>query len=653
MCGITGFINSRSHWTLEERVAIGKMMAGAIAHRGPDDEGVWVDREAGVVLAHRRLSIVDLSQAGHQPMMSVTGRFVIVFNGEIYNYNELRRELEEGGVIPSWRGHSDTETLLAACEAWGVEEAIKRANGMFAIAIWDCRKRELVLVRDRMGEKPLYYGWSDGVFLFASELKALEAYPGFTARLDERSVSAYLRFGYVPSPLSIYEGIRKLEQGEMATISAVQGPEGGRWHRYWHVPIPGLNRQIDAQSAVDQLHVILKEAVRSRMHADVPLGAFLSGGVDSSIVAALMQEAGEGRVRTYSIGFEDRQHNEAVHAAAVAKALGTHHEELYVTVQEALDVVPELPNVYDEPFADSSQIPTFLLSKLTRRHVTVALSGDAGDELFGGYVRYIQARRLQSLYDIVPLPIRRLMAAGLGGLAGPFWDRACALGPRQFAVALSADRLGKLAEVVKMRGYREMYGRLVSHWHDPVLPGPTLPEWRTPLDQDALTEQIDGPVSWMMYLDSIMYLPDEILVKIDRASMANSLETRVPFLDHRVVEFAAALPESLKIKGNQGKWILRQVLYRYLDRKLVERPKQGFGIPVASWLRGGLRGWAEELLSRSALSESGLLDPEPIRKAWQAHLSGRENHHYRLWIILMFQSWMRRVRPSIGAARST
>lgn len=651
MCGITGFINSRSRWTLEERVEIGKMMADAIAHRGPDDEGVWVDREAGVVLAHRRLSIVDVSQAGHQPMMSVSGRFIIVFNGEIYNCNELRVELDADGASPSWRGHSDTEALLAACEAWGVEEAIKRANGMFAIAIWDCRKRELVLVRDRMGEKPLYYGWSDGVFLFASELKALRAYPGFVAKLDERSVSAYLRFGYVPSPLSIYEGIRKLEQGEMVTVSA-QGPEGGSWRRYWRVPLPHSTRNIDTRSAVDQFHEVLKAAVRSRMHADVPLGAFLSGGIDSSTVAALMQEAGEGRVRTYSIGFEDRQHNEAVHAAAVAKALGTHHEELYVTIQDALDVVPELPNVYDEPFADSSQIPTFLLSKLTRRHVTVALSGDAGDELFGGYVRYMQARRLQKLYDVVPLSIRRLMASGLGGLAGPLWDRACAFGPRRFGVALSADRLGKMAEVVKVRGYREMYGSLVSHWHDPAVPGPGLPEWRTPLDQDALTDQVDGPISWMMYLDSIMYLPDDILVKVDRASMANSLETRVPFLDHRVVEFAAALPESLKIKGNQGKWILRQVLYRYLDRKLVERPKQGFGIPVASWLRGGLRGWAEELLSRSALSESGLLDPEPIRKAWQAHLSGRENHHYRLWVILMFQSWMRRVRPSIGAVRN-
>lgn len=646
MCGIAGFVHLRSSRALDERAAVGKAMADAMVHRGPDDDGVWVEREGGVVLAHRRLSIVDLSRAGHQPMASGSGRFIVVFNGEIYNDKELRKDLEVAGTSPLWRGHSDTETLLAACEAWGVEDAIKRANGMFAIAIWDSRKKELVLVRDRMGEKPLYYGWWGEVFLFASELKALRAYPSFAAKLDERAVSAYLRFGYVPAPLSIYEGIRKLQPGEMVAISAAGGREGERRHRYWRVPLPDSVGQIDPRSAIDELHDLLKVAVRSRMHADVPLGAFLSGGIDSSTVAALMQDAGEGRVRTYSIGFEDRVHNEAVHAAAVAEALGTGHEELYVTARDALDVVPDLPQMYDEPFADSSQIPTYLLSKFTRRHVVVALSGDAGDELFGGYTRYLQARRMQCLYGTVPLSVRRLMAAGLSGVAGPLWDRACALGPRGLGVALSSDRLGKLAEVVKARGCGEMYAQLVSHWHDPPLRGYMLPKWLAPLDRSALADQIGEPITWMMYLDSIMYLPDDILVKLDRASMAVSLEARVPFLDHRVVEFAARLPVTLKVRRGQGKWILRQVLYRYLDRRLVERPKQGFAVPMAAWLRGPLRDWAEDLLARSALLESGMLNPEPIRKAWRDHVSGQGNHHHRLWVILMLQAWLRRVRPS-------
>lgn len=651
MCGLAGFIDLNAACSAEGLAAMGRAMADAIRHRGPDDDGVWVDPDAGVVLAHRRLSIVDLSQEGHQPMSSATGRFRVVFNGEIYNYGEIRQELDRSGLSPGWRGHSDTEVLLAACEAWGFDEAIRRCNGMFAIALWDGHARELVLARDRMGEKPLYYGWRRGDFLFGSELKALEACPGFEPTVDTSAVSAYLRFGYVPAPLSIYADIYKLEPGEIIRFNPSRRRDGVRKQHYWRVPFPAP-RSMDVRSAVDQLHDILKRAVRSRMHADVPLGAFLSGGIDSSTVAALMQDAGAGRVRTYSIGFEDEQYNEAKHAAAIAKVLGTQHEELYVTAQDALDVVPHLPSLYDEPFADSSQIPTHLLCRLTRQHVTVALSGDGGDELFGGYVRYMEARRLQGLYNTVPRPARRLMAAGLSGFAGPLWDRACALGPRELRVALSSDRLGKLAGIVELRGYREMYDRMMSHWHDPKLPGPTLPGWPTPLDDSALASLIDEPVSWSMYLDSIMYLPDDILVKVDRASMAVSLETRVPFLDHRVVEFAAQLPRSLKIRRRQGKWILRQVLYRYVDRKLLERPKQGFAIPVASWLRGPLRGWAEDLLSRAALSESGLLDPVPIRKAWEAHLTGRENHHYRLWIILMLQSWLRRARPSSALARS-
>jgi asparagine synthase (glutamine-hydrolysing) len=647
VCGIAGFISQRRGGTSDQLALAARAMANAIAHRGPDDEGVWTDSNAGVVLAHRRLSIVDLSQEGHQPMASATGRFVTVFNGEIYNYAELREELDRAAGSPRWRGHSDTEVLLAACEMWGVEEAIRRSNGMFALAIWDAVERVLTLVRDRLGEKPLYYGWHGGVLLFGSELKAIEAYPGFHGEVDGRAVSAFLRLAYIPAPLSIYKGIQKLEPGGIVRVPASGTPGSERRACYWRVPYPEASPQMDAESAVDRLHELLKSAVKSRMHADVPLGAFLSGGIDSSTVAALMQDSGMGTVRTYSIGFDDRQHNEAVHAAAVARVLGTQHEELYVTAKDALEVVPRLSSLYDEPFADSSQIPTYLLSKLTRRHVTVALSGDAGDELFGGYVRYLRARRLLRFHAAVPGPARRLLASGLSSLAGPLWDSLSAFAPRSAAVVLSSDRLAKLAKVMQVDGHREMYGSLVAQWEEPQCIAPQLPTWPTALDDESLARKVEDPLDWMMYLDQITYLPDDILAKVDRASMAVALEARVPFLDHRVVEFAAQLPVSLKIKNGCGKWVLRQVLHRYVDRTLVERPKQGFAIPVAAWLRGALREWAEDLLSESALARSGLLDPRPIRAAWAAHLSRRQNHHYRLWVILMLQSWLRRV----GAGR--
>lgn len=648
MCGIVGFFDCNLGEAAEDLAATARAMARAISHRGPDDEGVWVDAAAGVALGHRRLSIIDLSEEGHQPMASHSGRFVGVFNGEIYNYGELREELDRLGAAPRWRGHSDTEVLLAACEAWGVERAIQRSNGMFAIAIWDSVDRQLLLARDRMGEKPLYYGWQGEVFLFGSELKALEAYRGFSASLDARAISAYLRFGYVPTPLSIYEGVRKLAPGVIMSIPARGGQGSETSRRYWQVPFPNAGRErVDLTATVDELHQLLKTAVRSRMHADVPLGAFLSGGIDSSTVAALMQDAGGGRVHTYSIGFEDKRHNEAVHAAAVARILGTQHEELYVTSGDALEVVPHLPRLYDEPFADSSQIPTYLLSKLTRRHVTVALSGDAGDELFGGYVRYLQAERLARIYRTVPRAARSMVAAALRRVAGPFWDKLCLLGPKSLGVALSASRLTKLADVVGLPNYREMYGRLVSQWADSLLVAPGLPVWPTALEDADLAARSGGPLPWMMYLDQVTYLPDDILVKVDRASMAVGLEARVPFLDHRVVEFAAGLPLMAKIRGSQGKWALRQILYRYVDRKLVERPKQGFGIPLAEWLRGPLRPWAEDLLAESALLSSGFLSPGPIRRAWLAHQRGRENHQYALWVILMLQAWLKRPKAAL------
>lgn len=647
MCGIAGVIDRRPGRGSQELRAAARRMGDAIAHRGPDDSGIWTDDSAGVALAHRRLSIVDLSSEGHQPMLSASGRFVMVLNGEIYNYADLRREIDTSGRAPGWRGHSDTEVLLAACEAWGIEEAIRRSNGMFAIAIWDRHERELALIRDRMGEKPLYYGWSGDVFMFGSELKALEVHPQFTGQLDLCAVSSYLGRGYVPWPSSIYAGIKKLEPASIARIAAGRDRSRETATRYWELPVPRPQPQHTAQEAVEQLTELLRSAVKARMHADVPLGAFLSGGIDSSAIVALMQECAAQPVHTYSIGFEDRQHNEAGHAAAVATRLGTRHEEFCVTAKDALAIIPDLPVLYDEPFADSSQIPTLLLSRLTRRSVTVALSGDGGDELFGGYVRYLKGRMLERMYRTVPRPLRRLAASGLKRVARPGWDRLVALGPEGLAVALRSDRIGKLADVLAVRGCREMYETLISQWPDPQVIAPGLP----PLPGRGVAGDGDSgidPVSWMMFRDQMTYLPDDILVKVDRASMAVALEARVPFLDHRVVEFAARLPLHLKIRGGQGKWALRQVLYRYVDRRVVERPKQGFAIPLGTWLRGPLREWAEEHLSASALLASGMLDAAAVRRAWVAHQSGRENHANRLWVVLMLQAWLRKVRQGSG-----
>jgi asparagine synthase (glutamine-hydrolysing) len=620
-------------------------MGRAIAHRGPDDCGVWADAERGLALAHQRLSIIDLSPQGHQPMTSPSGRFVMIFNGEIYNYPQLRVELEQAGRAPAWRGHSDTEVLLAACEAWGIEGALQRANGMFAIALADLTDEQLVLVRDRMGEKPLYYGWQGRHFLFGSELKALRAHPQFERRLETRALPSYIRFGYVPAPLSIYAGIHKLAPGTMLRV-ALRERRSATAQAYWQLPLPTGAGAPTAQAAVERLHTLLRDAIKSRMHSDVPLGAFLSGGIDSSIVVALMQDQASRPVHTYSIGFREQSYDESAHARAVAAALGTEHRELYVSAADALAVVPLLPQLYDEPFADSSAVPTFLLSKLTRAHVTVALSGDGGDELFGGYVRYLRGRALLRLYRTVPRGLRAAAAAVLGALSGERWDRLSARGPRSLAVAITSDRLAKLAQVLPLSDYRELYARLVSQWPDPAVVTGAAPPEPGLAENERLAGTIGCPISWMMHIDQLTYLPDDILVKVDRASMAVALEARVPYLDHRVVEFAASLPLDMKLRGGRGKWLLREILARYLDPRLTGRPKQGFGIPIAEWLRGPLREWTEELLSPTALARSGLLDPVPIRKVWEAHLQGR-NHEHRLWVILMLQAWLRAAAPSV------
>lgn len=646
MCGIAGQLKWPGQSTEATLLNECTRMADAIIHRGPDDHGVWVKPDAGVGLAHRRLAIVDLSPAGHQPMLSVSGRYVIVFNGEIYNHLELRRQIEQEGRAPTWRGHSDTETLLAAFDVWGIEKALKQSIGMFAIALWDLEQSVLVLARDRLGEKPLYYGWQgegeQAVFLFGSELKALKAHPAFNASINRNALALYLRHNYIPAPHSIYEGINKLQPGCILTISLARREP--MIQEYWSALSTVLegtksrHEYRDPQQAVDQLEVLLKSAVSQQMMADVPLGAFLSGGIDSSTIVALMQAQSSRPVKTFTIGFHEKGYNEAEHAKAVAKHLGTDHTELYVNPQQAMAVIPSLPDIYDEPFSDSSQIPTFLVSQLARQHVTVSLSGDAGDELFSGYTRYnVTANAWQKLSRL-PLPLRKLAASSITSLSPQGWSTLLGWLPR--LGHRIGDKLHKGAGVLASTSVDQLYHGLVSHWDDPgqLVIGGSEPQ--TILT--GLMPDLEGlaPVERMMLLDLLTYLPDDILTKVDRASMAVTLESRVPMLDHRVVEFAWQLPQSLKQRDGVGKWALRQVLYRHVPQSLIDRPKMGFGVPIDAWLRGPLRDWAEDLLDESKLRQQGYLRPEPIRQKWQEHLNGSRNWAYHLWDILMFQAWL-------------
>lgn len=644
MCGIAGFFSPQASQRDVEYTI--RAMTDTVHHRGPDDAGSWHDAGANVWLGHRRLSILDLSPAGHQPMQSASARFVIVFNGEIYNYVDLRGEL---GAPPvgGWRGHSDTETLLTGFDRWGIEGTLKRAIGMFAMAVWDRAERKLTLARDRLGEKPLYYGWQAGTFLFGSELKALRRHPAFGAPIDRQALSLFFRHNYIPAPYSIYQGIFKLLPGTMLALTedvrdSLPTPYWSARERIERARAAGFEGT--SEQAVDELEALLRDAIGKQMVADVPLGAFLSGGVDSSLIVALMQAQSPRPVRTFSIGFHESGYNEAEYAKAVAQHLGTDHTELYVTSAEALSVVPRLPNVYDEPFADSSQIPTFLVSQMARRHVTVSLSGDAGDELFGGYERYRWAERIWQAERLVPSPVRNAVANGIGAVTLQTWGRIFAgIGrglPRQLRVARPEEKLQKLQEVLRARTAEAVYYRLISHWICPealVLGGGEPP---TVLTDSAQWPSLGNFTHWMMYLDLVSYLPDDILVKVDRAAMSLSLETRVPFLDHRVVEFAWQLPFEYKVRDDQSKWALRQVLYRHVPPALIERPKMGFGVPIDTWLRGPLRDWSEALLDEGRLRREGYLDPDPIRRLWREHLDGTRNWQYHLWDVLMFQAWL-------------
>ncbi|WPD21310.1 MAG: asparagine synthase (glutamine-hydrolyzing) [Candidatus Electrothrix scaldis] len=657
MCGITGCITRH----LDDKSArIAQQMTAALQHRGPDDSGIWLDKQCGVILGHSRLAILDLSPAGHQPMHSSSGRYVIVFNGEVYNHLVLRKQLEgdeKGQRV--WRGHSDTETLLACFEAWGIKKSLQSFVGMFAFAVWDRHERQLILARDRMGEKPLYYGWCNGSFLFASELKALRHYPGFTNRIARDVLPLYLRYSYIPSPYSIYQDIYKLEPGCMFTLVftdvytapsfvPIAPNHDNNWtlQRYWSLQDQINKRERgmfrNEQEALSSLEDSLLQSVQTQSLADVPLGAFLSGGIDSSLIVALMQSQATKPVKTFSIGFTEDGYSEAIYAKAVAEHLQTDHTELYLNPSQAMEVIPQLSALYDEPFADSSQIPTFLVAQMARQHVTVALSGDGGDELFGGYNRYSWAPNIWKKIAWLPYELRQqfchlliwvsqndMLAAGQG-IAG------------KIPVALAGEKLQKLGQrLLTVRNIDEFYLSLVSEW-------PTPEQVVLSVDQEPatlLTErdkwpQLDNIEERMMYLDTVTYLPDDILCKVDRAAMGVSLETRVPLLDYRVVELAWQLPLQMKIRDGQGKWALRQLLYKYVPKKVIERPKQGFAIPLGQWLREPLRAWAEQLLEPDRIKREGFFSYEIIQQKWREHISGKRNWEHSLWSVLMFQAWL-------------
>jgi asparagine synthase (glutamine-hydrolysing) len=653
MCGLAGFLAAPGRWD-SDADELTRRMCERIRHRGPDDAGTWLDGEQGIALGHRRLSIVDTSPAGHQPMRSAGGRYVVVYNGEIYNHRELRAGLEP----QPWRGHSDTETLLACFERDGIVSTLERLVGMFAIAVWDRQLQELTLARDRMGEKPLYYGTlASGDFVFGSELRALAAHPRWQGEIDPDAIADLLQQAAVPAPRSIFKRVYKLEPGCWLTRTRAGTQRQGRYWSLIDVAQRGLAQAAGApaavrseaadRAAVDRLDALLGQAVRGQLEADVPVGAFLSGGVDSSAVVALMCRHSTSRVRSFSIGFTDPGFNEAEFAKAVARHLGTEHTEHYVSNADALAVVGRLPTLYDEPFADASQVPTFLVSEMARRHVTVALSGDAGDELFAGYNRYRLAARTWRLLERVPLPLRALARRCALALPPALWDRLFllpnALLPRQRRIGNAGDKVHKFAtSVMAARTPLDMYESLLSHWNEaPEVVRGSAP--RAPR-VETLTAAL-GPqatmVERMSLADQLGYLPDDILAKVDRAAMAVSLETRVPLLDHRVVEHAWTVPEHQKIRDGQTKWLLRQLLYRHVPRELIDRPKQGFAVPLDQWLRGPLRPWAEDLLAPASLETDGHFDGQIVRARWQQHLSGRRNWQYSLWNVLMFQAWRR------------
>jgi asparagine synthase (glutamine-hydrolysing) len=638
MCGVTG------SWSLfdHDHEAIATNMADQIASRGPDDVGVWIAINDGLALAHRRLAIIDLSPAGHQPMVSSCGRYVLAYNGEIYNHLDIRELLLTQAKVSEWKGHSDTETLLAAICHWGLEATLKKLNGMFAFALWDNHSKNLYLARDRIGEKPMYYGASKSTFLFGSQLKSLSVHPCWQGNIDRDALSLYMKYGYVPAPYSIYEGIRKLPPAHFIVVSdggnSISEPKC-----YWTLDSSSECSQSydydNVHSITDNLESLLLDSVRRRMEADVPLGAFLSGGIDSTMIVALMQSISKEPVKTFSIGFEEESYDEARHAKKIAKYLGTDHSELYVSPEDAMSVLPKLSVIYDEPFADHSQIPTFIVSELAKTQVKVSLSGDGGDELFFGYSRYFQVHSWWRKLRLVPRPIRLLMSLTIISIPSSLLNGLLTLLPSKFTSNHLRDRIPKFARLINAPDWLTFYDRVITQGNYPkslVLNSSNGNNFLNRYKQKI--ERLSGPEK-MMYLDTMLYLPDDILAKVDRASMAVGLEARVPFLDHRLVEFAWRVPFKYKFRDRQGKWILRQVLYRYVPKSLVDRPKMGFGVPIEYWLKGPLSDWAENLLNEEELNQQGFFDSELVQKMWDEHKEGKRRWHVQLWRLLIFQMW--------------
>ena len=646
MCGLAGYFNYQGLDSNAEEICLA--MTSKLIHRGPDDAGIWLNLEHGIALGHRRLSIQDLSSCGHQPMESSSGRYIIVYNGEIYNFRKIQKELVNRGH--QFHGHSDTEVLLAAVEQWGIADALTRFTGMFALALWDKKNRMLSIARDRVGEKPLYYGWQGKSFLFASELKALRVHPDWQNKINRNALALFMRHNYIAAPNSIYQNIYKLTPGTILHLPySIRPGELPAPLPYWKmkdVAEYGNSNPVDLSDdeAVDELDKLLRESIRNQMISDVPLGAFLSGGYDSSAVVALMQAESDQKIKTFSIGFHEEAYNEADHAEKVASHLDTEHTELYVTPGQAMDVIPRLPYLYDEPFSDPSQIPTFLVSEMTKQHVTVALSGDGGDELFAGYDRYFLANTLWNKIGRIPYPLRRLLATGIKGISPALLSYSLQwLSPQLSSYGgqgTLGDKFHKGADLLMFRKFEELYLRLISQWKDTanIVLGAVEP--LTSLTDSSQWAELADNMSRMQYLDAVSYLPDDILVKVDRAAMGVSLETRVPFLDHRVIEYAWSLPQHLKVRDGKGKWVLRKLLDKYVPSTIMDRPKMGFGVPFDIWLRGPLRDWAESLLNEQRLREEGFFNPYPIRKKLAEHISGDRNWQYHLWDVLMFESWL-------------
>lgn len=636
MCGIAGFIDRNVNY---DKHSVSHNMSNAILHRGPDSDGFWHDNDLGVNLIHRRLAILELSPAGHQPMVSNTGRYVMVFNGEVYNFKSIAQRLEAKLGSISWYGHSDTEVLLLAFETYGILHALELMEGMFAIALWDRQERELTLIRDRMGEKPLYYGYSSGVFMFSSELKAIKAHPKFNGIINRNALGQMMLHNCIPAPLSIYDGIFKLLPGHLLKFKYIDLLNNQMIEStvYWSLDKCSRSGKYTAplSNAVNDLEDLLKSVIGEQMVADVPVGCFLSGGVDSSAIAAIMQSMSSKQIQTFSIGFDNPEYDEAQYAMVVAKHLGTKHTELYVTDKDALGVIPNLASIYDEPFSDSSQIPTYLVSKLAKSQVTVALSGDAGDELFAGYTRYLLAEKISKKINLCPMFLRKILAGSCGLITPNIIEKLNTV--LKLPITNFSDKANKMARLLRAKDFNELYIALIGHWfnHNQLVLGNTL-------DSSLWLRDIQGisNISTMQYLDTLGYLPDDILVKVDRAAMANSLETRVPFLNHRVVEFASSLPDNYKIINGATKYPLREVLYRYVPRDLIERPKKGFGIPIHQWLRGELREWCTDLLSSDLLKSQGYFNVALVEQKLKDHMLGKSNNGFYLWDILMFQQWL-------------